>query len=384
MPLTDAGYVAKTGTEILDDIRARYSELTEETPDWDEDDFLGVWSVVMAERLASLEDGQLELYNAGDISTASGRALEKICANALVFRREATASRVDLALDGSPGAFVPAGKIVECTANGARFVTLEDVTLPGTTVAESLTKGPIAGPASTITEIVTPVSGWTTATNAAAATLGNTVETDSSLRRRYFDSLQQGTSVTINGILGVVGGLSFVDAALAVENTTLTAQTVGGISLPGKSWAVIVAPSVLTAAEQTQLSEALLSVAPFGIEVVGTESAVVVADNGQSFTMYWNYATEVAATVVVSYNEFTGEDQAEIEADIESVVSGYFASLRVGDDVRNLPLCQDISGITGVYGASVTINGGANLVIGAGQVASLASVSSSSAGAIDP
>lgn len=80
--------------------------------------------------------------------------------------------------------------------------------------------GPIPVPANTLTQIVTPLAGWTSLTNSEEGTLGRFVETDAALRLRRLQSLKllgRGTVEAIRAQLLAAGATS----ALVFENRTM-------------------------------------------------------------------------------------------------------------------------------------------------------------------
>lgn len=80
--------------------------------------------------------------------------------------------------------------------------------------------GPIPCPINSLTQIVTPVGGWSSITNREAGTLGRFVETDAELRLRRLNSLRllgRGTVEAIRAQLLAAGATS----ALVFENVTM-------------------------------------------------------------------------------------------------------------------------------------------------------------------
>ena len=80
--------------------------------------------------------------------------------------------------------------------------------------------GPVPCPANSLTQIVTPIAGWSSITNKEAGVLGRFVETDAELRLRRLNSLRllgRGTIEAIRAQLLAVGATS----ALVFENITM-------------------------------------------------------------------------------------------------------------------------------------------------------------------
>lgn len=85
---------------------------------------------------------------------------------------------------------------------------------------EAQDNGPIPVPVNTLTQIVTPLAGWTSLTNSEEGAIGRVVETDAELRLRRLQSLRllgRGTVEAIRAQLLAAGATS----ALVFENRTM-------------------------------------------------------------------------------------------------------------------------------------------------------------------
>jgi uncharacterized phage protein gp47/JayE len=91
---------------------------------------------------------------------------------------------------------------------------------PITFVAQNF--GPIPCPIGTLTNIVTPISGWNSITNLIAGTTGTLVETDAQLRIRRQNSIKLLGSATVEAITaGLLQKVPGVTSATVFENTSL-------------------------------------------------------------------------------------------------------------------------------------------------------------------
>ena len=83
--------------------------------------------------------------------------------------------------------------------------------------------GPVAAPAGTLTEILTPVAGWTSLTNFSAGVTGRNQETDAELRIRRFNSLRILGAGTVEAIRArLLQEVPGVTSVLIFENITMT------------------------------------------------------------------------------------------------------------------------------------------------------------------
>lgn len=110
---------------------------------------------------------------------------------------------------------------VPYSLNYGTRLSVTETTSPVPFLAQSY--GPIPVPANTLTEILTPVAGWTSLTNFQAGVTGRNVETDEELRLRRARSLRVTGTATVEAIIArllqeVVG----VTSVLVFENVTIT------------------------------------------------------------------------------------------------------------------------------------------------------------------
>lgn len=85
------------------------------------------------------------------------------------------------------------------------------------------TYGPIAAPANSLTEIVTPIAGWISLTNPQAGNTGRNQETDAELRIRRAQSLRSQGAATVEAIRSrLLQEVPGVTSVTVFENVTMT------------------------------------------------------------------------------------------------------------------------------------------------------------------
>ncbi|MEO8894041.1 MAG: baseplate J/gp47 family protein [Coleofasciculaceae cyanobacterium] len=85
------------------------------------------------------------------------------------------------------------------------------------------TYGPIAVPANSLTEILTPIAGWQSLTNFQAGITGRNIETDTELRIRRTRSLKISGSATLESIKSrILQDVAGVTSVFMFENVTMT------------------------------------------------------------------------------------------------------------------------------------------------------------------
>ena len=361
--ITDTGFERPTYDEIVDDLREEFE--TEEgsgvSPSYARGTVLGAITVAFALLLSTLWASLQAVYDSLRPSNATGRNLDTVCELVGITRRRATNSTAGLVVEGVGGTVIPSGSYIEDIA-GNRWRTLDTTTISGTFVTtvnvECTETGAITAPAGTITSIVSPITGWTSATNQADATPGQDDETDNELRLRRLTALSSGTSQTLAAIRQAVESVGEVDRALVIENRTNTSTVVSGpLTIPSRAFAVFVYPSALSAAAEGELAQAIYDRAPAGIQIVGLESENATDVNGNNFSVAFSYSIAVAVTVDVEVELASGYALADVEANVETAVQDVIGELGPGDDVRLLAMYGAISAVEGVLGASVEIQG---------------------------
>lgn len=179
-----------------------------------------------------------DLANQINPNLAGGVFLDAICALTGLDRTAATRSTVAAQLTGVAGTVIPEGTRAS-TTDGNLFETVSEVTLDlsGNASAnfQSVDTGPIPCGVGDLDQIVDAVLGWETVTNAAAAVLGTTQQTDQNLRAQRRNTLAlQGISVSE----AVTSGLYATEGVKSLtyrENIAAITQVIDGVSMVAHS-----------------------------------------------------------------------------------------------------------------------------------------------------
>src|SRR5262245_695055 len=143
---------------------------------------------IYAESKADSDSLAQDVYNSFNPQTATGVALSRIVEYNGIRRIPGQPSQATVTCTGRTGTHIPINSIVVCTANNEQFVTIQDGYIDETGIVDlaclSVNYGAIQAPPDTLTKIITPVYGWQTVNNIAAAILGRNEETDEELRLR--------------------------------------------------------------------------------------------------------------------------------------------------------------------------------------------------------
>jgi hypothetical protein len=276
------------------------------------------------------------LYSSGSREGASGVLLDFMLALTGTLRRGATSSVVVGTVNLNAGVTLPEGSIAAVAANpDAQFKTRTAVTNPGGSAAdvavvfESLNTGPVSAPAATLTSIVTPVTGWNSVTNAAAATLGRARAEDPEARAQGLIELPRLGSRTLGSIRGEVASIDEIIEVAGYENTSLVTD---GDGRPGKSVEMVVWDGDPPAADDDEIAQAILNKSPEGIEIYGVgSSGTAIDDTGTPVTVPFTRAEvvlfEIDAEVVLSPTV-----GADWEAQAKAALVARAAKYTVGQD----------------------------------------------------
>lgn len=363
--LTDAGLAVPRGADSLALFRERYETLTGLTGaiDWEADAVLGPISAIVGDMFGELWEALQAVYDATDPNNATGIQLDSLSQVAGITRETATYSTATLTLTGTTGTVIVEGSIVQGGGDDgkARWATTEDVTLAsgtGSVVAQAVDVGVVTANPSTITTIVTPISGWTAVTNAAAATPGTARESDAVLRRRREANLQTAGSRSIAALRANLLEVEGVQAAVVIENTDAVTATVEGVSLTAHSIGVVLYPSTLTTAQKQLAAQAIYDHMPGGIATNGNDVvATVTGRDGFAKTITWEWSTTTTVNIGTTVTLRTGYVLADVSTAIQDLVEEYFTGLGVGDSAEKLAILALVATVAGVSGATVLLNG---------------------------
>jgi uncharacterized phage protein gp47/JayE len=311
--VTDAGFARKPLDVILAEFAAR--QRSEIDPNWntEADSLAGQMNGIFGDAIAQLWEQLEAVYASGDRGQAEGAALDAIGALTATPRRPATKGTVTLTLAVTAGSVVPAGSVVSVVGNpAARFVTLTDTPDTGGSfgvVAQAETAGRVPANVATLTVIETPVAGWTTATNNAAATAGEPIETDAEYRLRQFAELAIVGGSTLAGIKADLLRVPGVTSVGMLENVS---DTTDGDGLPPHSFEAI----VLGGAEAA-IGESIWKNKPAGIPTHGLTPVTVTDSDGGSHDVNFTRPTEVSIYVAI---EITTGDGYGTDEDLKDAL----------------------------------------------------------------
>jgi uncharacterized phage protein gp47/JayE len=263
--VTDTGFNPKLIGDVLDDIE------TQQRADWGADINLGGEGVIgqnnatFAAAIAEAWEVLNAVYRSLYPDSASGEALDNVCAITGITRLPATRSTVTLECTGTTGTTLAAGRVISVDSTGERFVSQESATIGvGGTVDvlfQAENYGQIALNTGQSLTIETPVAGWSSVVANADAEPGEDIETDAALRLRRVQLLTVQGTATIEAIRADVSAADDVEAVYVFENVSLVTDS---RNLPPKSIEVLAQGGT-----DTDVAQAIFDSKAAGIETYG-------------------------------------------------------------------------------------------------------------------
>jgi len=367
--LTPAGFERKRLTDIKADIESRlksvFGDNIDLTPESGFGQFVGIESEAQSDQWESQEN----VYNSQYPSTSQGSQLSNVVMYNGIERQEATNSTVTGTLTGVEGTLISTGSLASVTGTGDLFETLEDITIPpgGTiTVAmQSVEEGVITALTGTLTNIETPVFGWTSITNTADAIVGREEEIDSELRIRRQQSTQALGQNLVDSLFGQLLNISGVEDAVVISNGT--DAIVDGI--PPHQFL-----SSILGGDNDDIADAIWLNTPQGIASHG--AITVVRPDAQGFSQDIKFTRpsdiEIYYKVDITVDgDFPGTGEDDIK---NAIVSFGAINFKISDDVIYHDFFTPINTVPGIVtlalgmGLGASPAGTSNLTIDADEV----------------
>jgi uncharacterized phage protein gp47/JayE len=285
----------------------------------------GQFLAIVAAAINDSNAAAIAIYNAFSPATAQGEGLSSVVKINGLSRLVASNSTVTVNIGGTVGTTINNGEVSDGTNTWALPA---EVTIPSageiSVTATAKEVGAIAAQAGTITQIATPVFGWSTVTNAAAASPGAPIETDAALRVRQSNSVALPSQTVLEGIVGAVQSVTGVTRVKAYENDTNSTDSDG---LPAHSIALIV-----QGGDSATIAAAIANKKTPGCYLYGSTAVSVVDDFGLAQTVRYSAPTLVPISISVELDALTGYTTS-ISNDIKAALVAYFGAMDIGQDV---------------------------------------------------
>lgn len=205
-------------------------------------------------------------------------------------------------------------EIVEIPNSGTIDVTVACATL-----------GAITADPGAINDIKTPVFGWQSVTNAAAAIPGTPVELDAALRIRQTQSTTLPSISIFEGMIAAVQNLPGVTRCRGYENNT---GSTNGLGIPANTLSVIVEGGT----PDPDIYQTIFIKGPPGIPTAGAQSKMVIDSNGSTRPVKFDRPTNATIAVTFTLKSLPGWSSSVAEPLITAGVQAFIQGWPIGGD----------------------------------------------------
>jgi uncharacterized phage protein gp47/JayE len=356
--MANYSYINKTGVivpdtgSILTDVQNEYKAAFGDDISIDPSTPQGV--LINAEALArsNVVNNNAALANQLNPNIAGGVFLAAILALTGAEKNPALHTTVSVLLTGVSGTFVDAGSQVRDTVNNAIFESLTSVFLSGglggsVVPFRAILPGPLVIAPGTVTEIVTAILGWETASNEAAGTPGTLEQSDASARAlRKVTLASQGSSLP-EAIVSAVYAVEGVTSLAFKENYTGSNVVIDAVTLLPHSIYLCV-----NGGSDGDVAAAILSKKSGGCNYNGSTSVDVYEPfSMQTYPVKFDRPTAVPFLVkaTVSVNTSSVDPQVAVADAILQYAAGEISG-ETGLIVGNSVSCFELAGaVTALY-----------------------------------
>lgn len=235
------------------------------------------------------------VFSQFDPDAATGAALSGLVRLNGIERADGKPSTVQLQLTGVAGTVIRKGQRVSDAQRQVTWLTQTDVTLDSagqaSVTAHTEEKGAYTALPGQLNVIMTPVVGWNSVSNAAAAVPGAIEERDPVLRQRRDQSTMAPASSPVEAIYANLRNVQGVDFVRVLINNTLQADERG---IPAKAIAAVVVGGA-----DKDVAQVLLERSPALTEWYGNTLFVVTDNLGDTYPVQWVKPAEVPIHVEV-------------------------------------------------------------------------------------
>lgn len=287
---------------------------------------------VHAESISTQDELAQSVYDSTEADNAEGAHLDGVCALCPgITREDATYSIVTLTLSGTPSTIIPAGSRAR-VPNGPQFAIDEDATIGGggtvNAAATCTEAGAFEAAATSIKEIVDPISGWTGVTNALDADQGQPVEADPDFRLRRERSFHLAGNGTDLALRADLEQLPDVVHATVISNRTGVTDSNG---IPPGGFRPVIWPT--TGVDEEQVVNTIFDHMVSGAYPDGDEEFTVTDEQGYEQPVRFSYATELEVYLEAQITTKLGYPTNGNDL-VKAALLAYGNTHRPGDDIE--------------------------------------------------
>lgn len=357
--ITEYGFVRPTYAQILEAAENRAKVYFGDEIDTSEHTALGKFIRIIVFDLASLYEEMEGVYFARFPGYAAGINLDRLMPFAGIIRNPAVAAVYPVRITGQIGADIDAGFLVS-TEDGVMFRTEEPYTIGGDGTVEATLicaeRGRVGNvPAGAIHVVVNPDARVDNVEQSGPQLLeGRERESDAELRARFSVAIAGIGSATLDAVKAAVMRVPGVHGVVIRENDQDTTSPEG---VPPHSFETFVLKDTAT---DYEISEAIFSKKPLGIQAYGDVPITVLDSAGNEHVICFSRVVEISIKVKVSVrvsNLYPSNGADLITDALATTVNAY----QNGRDLMYTsiyPIIYSVTGVMEVYDLEISLDGG--------------------------
>lgn len=266
--LTKVGFKAKDFDVIKNDLESDLKKEIDPQLRFGPDSVAGMITSIVAHQARQVWEAAHSLYHSLDPTSATGQALDALCALTGTHRKRASFSKAKVKVTLESNGTLAEGSRIE-TLGGNFFRTEKEYENESSAEAEieaefiAEQEGPIHAHEKTVAKIMTPTAAWKSAVIKETHEVGRFLETDEELRLRRIYELKAVGSSTRDAIQSRLIRITNVQAVHIIENE--------------KSF-----EAVVQGGDEQEIAQTIWNCKPLGIFCEGKKKRMVMDSNNQS------------------------------------------------------------------------------------------------------
>jgi len=345
--ITDDGVSLSTLEEITTENTTLYQEFTGDV-DVSASSASGELIAIVSEMEARNEQLIADAFSQNTIGSATGQNLDNIATIKNQARILDQKSIVYIEITGVDTTIVPQGTEFVCASNNEKFFSEYEVAVSGTTAFVSAASENIgvSCPALNIS-IVTPIVDITSVKNNTPAIVGQTEESDASLRGRLSTI---GSPLTVNlkeGLFLALFEIQNVVKVKILDNNT--DSVIDGV--PARTFSPVV-----QGGNNANVAQVVFNYMGVGNPSFGDTAQLIKAVTGDTYNVAFNRPIELLTVVSVTLSTNSDFNTSTGIEEVKDNIVAYFNSLDIGEDLLTQKIAT-VCLITGVESAIVLTDG---------------------------
>ena len=285
----------------------------------------------LADIINASDNNVAYLLNSLNPNLANGIALDAICANLYLYRKQASYSEVTCQVTGLPNVIIPAVSQVQST-NQDIFIAESNITIGSNGQGSGVFIAQVGGnlvpvAVNSITTILTGVNGWDTVNNSTAGNVGTDLETDAALRARFNIAKANASTASYLAVQSAISSLSDVQSFILIENDTSSPVTKFSVTIPANTLYLIVSGGT-----PLEIADAFYNNKSAGCGTTGATSFAYPIPNTQpqqTQTIFWDVPVQQQLTINVTLVK-NGNYSPTIQSDIATAINENWSYSNLG------------------------------------------------------